>query len=98
MEGVLLNNIAAGGASVSLQDLTGEYPRISYIFPTDSPVKFGQAPGRIDRQGGKTPTIQWIPCVAGSLSERMVGATTKKMLQLNALNDGNSASNPRALR
>jgi hypothetical protein len=95
---VLLNNIAAGGASVSLQDLTGEYPRISYIFPTDNPVKMGQAPGRIDRQGGKTPTIQWIPCVAGSLSERMVGATAKKMLQLNALNDGFSASNPHALR
>ncbi len=85
---VLLSNIGAGGSSVSLHDTTGKRPRVSYIFPCDNPVKMGQAPGRIDRSGGMTFSQQWIPCVAGTLSERMVKQTARKLMQLARLNDG----------
>lgn len=85
---VLLSNIGAGGASVSLHDIHGKRPRVSYLFPTDNPVKMGQAPGRIDRAGGMSHSVQWIPCVAGTLSERMVAQTARKMARMAALNNG----------
>jgi len=85
---ILLSNIGAGGASVSLHDTTGTRPRIAYIFPTDQPVKMGQAVGRIDRSGGKTHAHQYIPCVAGGVSQRMVESCARKLEQLAVLNDG----------
>jgi len=88
---VLLNNIGAGGASVSLHDLTGDRPRVSYIFPSDRHVAAGQAVGRIDRIGGKTHAMQWIPCVKGTLSERMVESTAAKLSRLAILNDGDGS-------
>jgi hypothetical protein len=85
---VLLCNIGAGGASVSLHDTTGERPRVSYIFPSDRHVAAGQAVGRIDRIGGRSHAVQWIPCVRGTLSERMVESTAAKLSRLKILNDG----------
>lgn len=85
---VLLCNIGAAGASANLQDLTGEHPRETFIFPTDNPVKMGQAPGRVDRFGGQTHSYQWIPCIAGGFSERMVKSTARKLLANSVLNDG----------
>lgn len=85
---VLLCNIGAAGASANLQDLTGDRPRETFIFPTDNPVKMGQAPGRVDRLEGKTHSLQWIPCIAGGFSERMVRSTARKLLANSVLNDG----------
>lgn len=87
-EHVLLCNIGSGGASVSLQDLTGERPRETFIFPTDNPVKMGQAPGRVDRNGGQTHSLQWIPCIAGGFSQRMVESTARKLADGAIFNDG----------
>lgn len=84
----LLCNIGAAGASVSLHDTTGERPRETFIFPTDNPVKMGQAPGRVDRNGGKTHSLQWIPCLAGGFSQRMVESTARKLEALSVFNDG----------
>ncbi|MEN3940695.1 hypothetical protein WJU23_05320 [Prosthecobacter sp. SYSU 5D2] len=89
---VLVSNIAAGGASVSLHDIHGERPRVSYIFPTDHVVKFEQATGRVDRVGGKSLSRQYIPHVAGSISERMVAGLRRKMRNIATLNDGHKAS------
>lgn len=86
----LVSNIGAGGASVSLHDLTGEFPREAFIFPTDNVVQMVQATGRVDRVGGKSRSLQWIPYVAGTMTERMVQRTRKKMSQINTLNDGDS--------
>jgi hypothetical protein len=85
---VLINNIRAGGASVSLHDTTGERPRTAYIFPTDRIVDMVQATGRVDRVGGKSKSLQFIPCFAGSVTENMVHRTRKKMLQIGVINDG----------
>lgn len=85
---VLISNIGAGGASVSLHDVNGWRPRTSYIFPTDHVVQMEQATGRIDRVGGKSKSLQWIPCVQGTLSEKMVHRTRRKMLAISQLNNG----------
>lgn len=87
---VLLNQIKAGGASVSLHDIHGNRPRVAYIFPSDSAVAFGQAPGRVDRAGSKSRATQWIPCIAGGLTEAMVRTTSKKLMAMGSLNDGGS--------
>ncbi|MES2706100.1 MAG: hypothetical protein V4726_05790 [Verrucomicrobiota bacterium] len=85
---ILISNIGAGGASVSLHDINGWRPRTAYIFPTDHVVQMEQATGRVDRVGGKSKSLQFIPCVAGTLSERMVHRTRRKMLAISTLNNG----------
>jgi hypothetical protein len=85
---ILISNIGAGGASVSLHDVNGERPRTAYICPTDHVVQMEQATGRVDRVGGQSKSLQWIPCVAGTLSEQMVHRTRRKMLAISVLNNG----------
>lgn len=85
---VLLNNIGSGGSSVSLHDLHGNRPRSSYIMPTTNPIHAGQAPGRIHRSGGLTDSIQWLPCIEGTLSKWVMGRTAQKLNQLARLNNG----------
>ncbi len=87
----LVSNIKAGGASVSLHDTTGERPRSAYIFPTDRVVDMVQASGRVDRVGGQSVSEQWIPCVVGTVTERMVERTRRKMLSIGTINDGKDA-------
>lgn len=89
---VLVNNIVAGGASVSLHDLHGDHPRSAYIFPTDNPVPMQQAFGRVARMGAVTPSEQWIPCIAGTVSMRMVNRTREKILSIETINDGAAES------
>lgn len=88
----LVSNIGAGGASVSLHDTTGDRPRSAYIFPTDHVVHMVQATGRVDRVGGQSKSLQFVPCVAGSLMERMVQSLRRKMLNIGTLNDGQASS------
>lgn len=85
---LLLCNIKAGGASVSLHDLTGERQREAFIFPCDKPVLMRQAPGRIDRCGQQTPTVQWIPHIAGGFMAEMIRSVVRRMAQMDVINDG----------
>lgn len=95
-EFVLVSNIGAGGASVSLHDIHGERPRIAYLFPTDDPIKFSQATGRVDRVGGQSLSRQFIPCVKGTLTEQIVHRTRQKMARIDIINDGRrSSASPR---
>lgn len=89
---VLVSQIKAGGASVSLQDLTGDFPRSSYVFPTDDPVVFKQAFGRVDRVKGKTKSLQWIPCIAGAMTQQIVDRARQKMMRIATINDGKLAT------
>ncbi len=91
-EFLLINQIGAGGASVSLHDTTGDRPRSAYIFPSDNPVHMRQATGRVDRVGGVTASEQWIPCVQGTISEKMVERARRKMLGFDTINDGSAAT------
>lgn len=87
-EFVLVSNIGAGGASVSLHDVRGERPRTAYIFPTDHVVQMEQATGRVDRVGGKSLSLQFIPCLKGAITEKMVHRTRQKMIRIATINNG----------
>lgn len=91
----LVSNIGAGGASVSLHDVTGERARTAYIFPTDDVVKMVQATGRIDRTGGKSLSLQYIVCVKGAMTEEIVQRTRRKMGAIDSVNDGHKAAGTR---
>lgn len=88
---ILINNIGAGGASVSLHDVNGWRSRVAYILPTDHVIKMEQATGRVDRVGGKSTSEQYIPYVAGSMTEKMIARTRRKMARIAIINDGANA-------
>lgn len=89
---VLLNQMKAGGSSVSLDDITGEFPRVTYLFPSDSGEAMAQVPGRTaDRATTKSHATIYIPCVAGTLSQQMVASTMRKVLAMSSFNDGRNA-------
>lgn len=82
------NHIGSGGASVSLHDIHGQRERSAFIFPTQSAVFSQQAPGRIDRQGGKSHSMQWMPVIPGTLAEWVMKRTAEKLQRMATLNDG----------
>lgn len=85
---VLLCNIGAAGASLSLQDKKGDRPRETFIFTTDNPVKLGQAPGRVHRAGGQSESQQWIVFIKGGFIEAMIRKTLERLDNIRIINDG----------
>lgn len=87
-ERIILVNIAAGGAGVSLHDLNGKYPRLSIISPSYSAVLMRQATGRVWRDGSKTKSLQKIVFVSGTVEEEVCKTVNQKLDNLDLLNDG----------
>ena len=91
---VLLVNIKAGGAGLSLHDLNGKYPRISLICPTFSVVDYRQVLGRIHRSGAKSKAIQKILFSAGTVEERVAKLLRQKNFRMDLLNDADLINPP----
>lgn len=87
-ERIILVNVQSGGAGLSLHDLNGNFPRISIISPTYSPVFMRQALGRIWRDDSKTKSIQKIVFVANTVEEDVCRNVQVKLDNLDMLNDG----------
>lgn len=87
-ERVILVNVQSGGAGLSLHDLNGNFPRMSLISPTYSPIFMRQALGRIWRDDAKTKSIQKIVCVANTVEENVCRNVQLKLDNLDMLNDG----------
>jgi superfamily II DNA or RNA helicase len=87
-ERVILVNIQSGGAGLSLHDLNGNFPRMSIISPTFSPIFMRQTLGRIWRDDAKTKSIQRIVCVANTVEENVCRNVQQKLNNLDLLNDG----------
>ena len=85
---IMLVNLAAGNAGISLHDLTGKFPRHSIISPSYSAINLVQALGRIHRAEGKTPCIQKIVFAAGTIEEKCCQRVQAKLDNLDLLNDG----------
>lgn len=85
---VILVNIAAGGAGLSLHDLNGNHPRIALISPSYSAVQMRQATGRVWRDSAKTKSIQKIVFVAKTVEERVCNSVNEKLKNMDLLNDG----------
>lgn len=90
-ERIILVNIQSGGAGLSLHDLNGNFPRMSIISPTYSPVFMRQALGRIWRDDAKTKCVQRIVCVADTIEETVCRNVQQKLDNLDMLNDGDLA-------
>ena len=87
-ERVILVNIQAGGAGLSLHDLNGKYPRLALICPAYSAVLMRQSTGRIWRDSAKTKSIQKIVFVANTVEAEVCKSVNKKLENLDLLNDG----------
>lgn len=85
---IILVNIAAGGAGLSLHDLNGKYPRMALICPTYSAILMRQSTGRIWRTGAKTKSVQNILFIANTVEEEVCKMVNKKLNNLDLLNDG----------
>lgn len=68
---VIICNIKAGGESISLHDVNGNYRRVSLISPSFSAIELQQALGRIHRAGSKSPALQRVVLISGSYEERI---------------------------
>ena len=87
-ERIILVNIAAGGAGLSLHDVNGKHPRMSLISPSYSAVQMRQATGRVWRDSAKSKSIQKIVFVAKTVEERVCNSVNEKLKNLDLLNDG----------
>jgi SNF2 family DNA or RNA helicase len=85
---VILVNIAAGGAGLSLHDLHGNHPRQALISPSYSAVQMRQATGRVWRDSAKSKSIQKIVFVANTVEEKVCDAVNEKLKNMDLLNDG----------
>jgi superfamily II DNA or RNA helicase len=85
---VILINLAAGGAGLSLHDITGKYPRLALISPSYSAVNMRQATGRVWRDSAKSKSIQKIVFVSGTVEEKVCNSVNQKLANLDLLNDG----------
>lgn len=88
---IILVNVKAGGAGLSLHDLNGQYPRMSLISPTPSAVDLRQALGRIHRDGAKSKALQKIVFVANTEEELTCEKVKLKLERLDTINDGDVA-------
>jgi superfamily II DNA or RNA helicase len=87
-ERIILVNIQAGGAGLSLHDLNGNHPRMSLISPSYSAVLMRQATGRVWRDSAKSKSIQKIVFVAKTVEEKVCDSVKLKLENMDLLNDG----------
>ena len=85
---IMIANLAAGNAGVSLHDLNGNFPRGSIISPSYSAINLLQALGRCHRAEGKTPVIQKVMFAAGTIEVEACKRVQCKLNNLECLNDG----------
>ena len=85
---IMIANLAAGNAGVSLHDLNGKFPRGSIISPSYSAINLLQALGRIHRAEGKTKCIQKIMFADKTIEVDACKRVQCKLNNLEALNDG----------
>ncbi len=90
---VMLNNISAGSECVDMHDITGKFPRASFINPSYRAISILQSIGRPDRAGAKSDILTNL-VLAGNTIEESVGQkfNTKKSY-LDLLNDGDLIPN-----
>lgn len=87
-ERIIVMNIRAGGAGISLHDEFGNYPRVSIISPTYSAQDLKQALGRIHRAGAKSPALQKIIFAAGTIEEKVADRVADKIKNIDGINSG----------
>lgn len=85
---IILVNSEAGGISVNLQDIRGEFPRVGEVLPCQSARTFKQLIGRFHREGAKTPCFYEVLLAAGTEEVKIYRKLNSKLDNLDSLNDG----------
>ena len=86
--------IQAGGCGLDgLQDLRGDAPRTSLIFPGWSAVELRQAVGRIHRANSKSACLQKFIFASGTIEDRVRRKLRAKLDRIDLLNDGAALEN-----
>lgn len=89
---IMAANLATAGEGLDgLQDLRGEFPRLTLISPGFSAVQLKQALGRVHRANAKTKSVQRIVFAAGTVEEHACEAVRAKLENMAVLNDGDLA-------
>lgn len=94
---IMIANLSAGNAGISLHDLNGEFPRHSIISPSFSAIHMIQSLGRIHRAEGKSPCMQTIMFASDTIEEHACKRVQTKINNLDALNDGDLTSGIRVI-
>lgn len=84
---------AAAGESLDMQDVRGEFPRSTYIFPPWAAWLLRQILGRVRRAGAKSKSQQYILGAAGTKDEDILEKIDRKLDNLDALLDGDLTYN-----
>ena len=84
---VMLAMIQAGGVGLDLHDVHGGHPRISLMSPSYSAIDLKQALGRVHRSGGKSPAIQKLIFIKGTVEESVCEAVRAKLNNIAMIND-----------
>lgn len=85
---ILIANSEAGGISLSLQDLDGNFPRMGYFFPNFSATTADQVFGRLPRDGGKSTCYYRVPLAAKTIEMQIHRSLCAKLDAMGALMDG----------
>lgn len=90
----LVVNCDAGGISISLHDLDGNFPRVGIVFPNFSAVSMRQVFGRLRREGGKSKSFYRVLLAAGTVEESSIYPKLRnKLNNLDALNNSDLCPN-----
>lgn len=84
---VMLSMIQVGSNSISLDDLTGRFPRVSIISPSYSAIELTQTLGRIYRSSCRSPCLQKIVYCADTCEEDIAKVLESKKDVLDRLTD-----------
>ena len=84
----LIVNSAAGGGSLSMQDLTGFSPRVGLVMPNHSATSMQQVFGRLPRDGGKSTAVYRVLLAEGTIEVNIHRALQTKLNNIEMLNDG----------
>jgi len=90
---IMICNSAAGGTGVSLHDIHGGHPRMTFINPSYNIVEYTQVLGRTYRNGAKSHTVQNVLVAADTIEEEIISVIERKRLQYLTLHGNNSPAN-----
>ncbi len=89
---VIISNIKAGSAGISLNDQHGNFPRVSIISPTWSAQDLVQTLGRIFRAKTKSKVVQRIIFCKGTIEDSICENIKEKIGTIAFINDGSMDS------
>ena len=95
---IIVANLAAGGQSINLHDLNGDFPRESIINPSFSAINVMQSCWRTDRAYAKTPTIARFAYAARTIEETVCRKFQEHKDNLDLLTNGDLVPNDRIFK